>query len=93
MISRGFLSDPVFAFYFGKFSVENDKSELTLGGVNEGHFSGDLVSLPLRQKPPLELELNALTFSDETVMLIYNGASVDIRASMIMLPSSLTQVM
>jgi len=91
MIEQGLLTEPVFAFYFGNASVEGDEAEITFGGVNFDHYSGDLVELPLRRKKNWDVELNAVTFGEETAELVDTGASIDTGSSLITLPSSLAQ--
>lgn len=93
MINQGLLSEPVFAFYFGNASREGDEAEMTLGGTNSDHYSGDLVELPLRRNVTWETVFDSITFGDWTAELNCTGASIDTGASMIVLPSPLADLM
>ncbi|CAF9942737.1 MAG: Vacuolar protease A [Alectoria fallacina] len=92
MINQGLLSEPVFAFYFGNASREGDEAEMTLGGTNSDHYSGDLVELPLRRNITWETDFDSITFGDWTAELNCTGASIDTGASMIVLPSPLADL-
>jgi saccharopepsin len=53
MVQQG-LMEPIFSFYFGNSRREGDESEVVFGGVNHDHYSGDLITLPTRNKPTWE---------------------------------------
>lgn len=93
MIDQGLLSEPVFAFYFSNASHEGDEAEITFGGINHDHYSGDLVELPLRGDVTWEIDLDSITFGDWTVEVNCTGASIDTGGSMIGLPSPLPELM
>ena len=94
MINKeGLLADPVFAFYFGNVSKEGDEAEILFGGINDDHFIGDLVPLPIQNRPTWEVEFNALTFGEDTFVLENTVASLDTGSAMIGLPSNLAQLM
>ena len=93
MINQGSLSQPVFAFYFSDANREGDKSEFTFGGINNDHYSGDLVELHLRRENTWEVEFTSITFGEETAELVGTGASIDTGASMITLPWALADLM
>ncbi len=93
MINQGLLSEHVFAFYFGNASLEGDEAEITFGGTNKDHYSGDLVKLPLRRDGTWETYLDSITFGDWTAELNCTGASIDTGGSMIDLPSPLADLM
>ena len=93
MINQGLLSKPVFAFYFGNASREGDESEITFGGTNNDHYSGDLVKLPLRRDITWETDFDSITFGDWTVELNCTGASIDTGTSMIDLSLPLADLM
>lgn len=93
MINQGLLSEPVFAFYFGNASREGDEAEITFGGTNNDHYSGDLVKLPLRRDITWETDFDSITFGDWTAELNCTGASIDTGASMIDLPTPLADLM
>jgi saccharopepsin len=93
MINQGLLSEPVIAFYFGNASQDGDESEITFGGINNNHYSGDLIKLSLRRGIPWETEFNSITFGDWTTELNCATASIDTGSSMIVLPSALAELM
>ena len=93
MISQGLLSEPIIAFYFGHASHGGDESEITLGGINDDHFSGDLVELSLHRNNTWESELNSIAFRDWNTELNGTGAGFDTGAFMIDLPSAISDLM
>jgi saccharopepsin len=93
MINQGLLSKPVFAFYFSDAYREGDEAEFTFGGINNDHYSGDLVKLPLRRENTWEVDFTSIMFGGEAAELTGVGASIDTGASMITLPSALAELM
>lgn len=94
MIDQGILDDPVFAFYLG--STENgdgDESEATFGGLNKNHYTGKMTKIPLRRKAYWEVDLDAISFGDETAQLENTGAILDTGTSLIALPSTLAELL
>lgn len=92
MINRDMLDEHIFAFYFNDVVSDNaTKSELTLGGVNKDHYSGELVKLPLRRMGTWEVDLNKISLRTETILLEKAGASIDTGSSLIGLPSRLAR--
>ena len=65
MLDQGLLDEPVFAFYLGDTN-EGQESEATFGGIDESHYTGKMVKLPLRRKAYWEVDLDAITFGKET---------------------------
>lgn len=92
MINQGLL-EPVFTFYFSDALREDGESEIIFGGINHHHFTGDLVTLPIRHKPTWETIFTSITFGNETTKLENTGAAIDTGASMIILPSTLATLM
>ena len=91
MMNQG-LAEPVFAFYFDNANQPKG-SEVTFGGTNPRLYTGDLIPLPIRDKPTWELALTSITFGNWTAELESTGAAIDTGASFIMLPSALSVVM
>lgn len=83
MVEQGVIDEPVFAFYLGNTDQE---SEATFGGIDKKHYTGDLIKLPVRRKAYWEVELEAITFGDETATLDGTGAIVDTGTSLYALP-------
>ena len=94
MIEQGLLDEPVFAFYLGDTANgEGDESEATFGGVNKDHYTGKITEIPLRRKAYWEVDLDAITFGDNTAELENTGVILDTGTSLIALPSTLAELL
>ena len=93
MMTQGLLTKPIFAFYFGDARLDGDESEFTFGGINSDHYRGELVQLPLVLQDIWDVDFGAVAFGEETAELTGMHASIDTGASMITLPSALTDLM
>jgi saccharopepsin len=89
MIDQGLLDEPVFAFYIGG---DGDDSEAVFGGVDENHYSGKMVKIPLRRKAYWEVDLDAITFGGETAEFDNTGVILDTGTSLIALPVTLAEL-
>merc|ERR1712014_283678 len=76
MIDQGLLDEPVFAFYLGDTN-NGDESEAIFGGVNKEHYTGEMTKIPLRRKAYWEVDLDAITFGDQTAEIDSTGAILD----------------
>ncbi|KAL3477550.1 aspartic peptidase domain-containing protein [Aspergillus californicus] len=92
MIEQGLLDDPVFAFYLGDANKEGDSSEATFGGIDEDHYTGELIKIPLRRKAYWEVDLDAIALGDEVADLEDTGVILDTGTSLIALPSQLAEM-
>lgn len=90
LVNQGKLDKAVFAFYLGD---TNDQSEVIFGGIDESHYSGKLVKIPLRRKAYWEVELNSIKFGKEEADMENTGAILDTGTSLIALPSSLAELL
>jgi saccharopepsin len=79
MISQGSLDKPVFAFYLGSTKQE---SEAIFGGIDEKHYEGKLIKLPVRRKAYWEVQFDAITFGKATAQLADTGAIIDTGTSL-----------
>lgn len=79
MIDQNLLDKPVFAFYLGG---TGDESEAIFGGIDEKHYVGKLIKLPVRRKAYWEVEFEAITFGEATAQLENTGAIVDTGTSL-----------
>ncbi|KAJ5094064.1 hypothetical protein N7456_009925 [Penicillium angulare] len=93
MINQGLLDEPLFAFYLGDTSKDGDNSEVTFGGVDKDHYTGEITTIPLRRKAYWEVELNAIKLGDETAELENTGVILDTGTSLIALPSTLAELL
>ncbi|KAL5118467.1 aspartic proteinase precursor [Pleosporales sp. CAS-2024a] len=92
MFEQGLLDEPVFAFYLGNTNA-GEESEATFGGIDESHYSGKLVKLPLRRKAYWEVDLDAITFGKETAEMDNTGVILDTGTSLIALPSTIAELL
>jgi saccharopepsin len=90
MLDQGLLDKPVFAFYLGD---TNEESEATFGGVDESKYTGKLTRIPLRRKAYWEVDLDAITFGDETAEMDNTGVILDTGTSLIALPSTIAELL
>ncbi|PUU75779.1 aspartic peptidase domain-containing protein [Tuber borchii] len=90
MINQGLLDKPVFAFYLGG---TDDQSEAIFGGIDEDHYEGKLIKLPVRRKAYWEVEFEAMTFGKATAQFDNTGAVIDTGTSLIALPSTLAELL
>ncbi|KAF1979952.1 aspartyl proteinase [Bimuria novae-zelandiae CBS 107.79] len=92
MIEQGLLDEPVFAFYLGN-TDDGSESVATFGGIDESHYTGKLTKIPLRRKAYWEVDLDAITFGDETAEMDNTGVILDTGTSLIALPSTIAELL
>jgi len=90
MIDQGLIDEPVFAFYLGSTDKE---SEVVFGGIDEDHYKGKLIKLPVRRKAYWEVDFESITFGDATAKLDNMGAILDTGTSLIALPTTLADLL
>jgi len=90
MVNQGLLDKAVFSFYLGDTT---DQSEVVFGGIDESHYSGKLIKLPVRRKAYWEVELDSIKFGKEEAAMENTGAILDTGTSLIALPSSLAELL
>jgi len=66
MISQKLVNEPVFAFYLPDASGET--GELTFGGIDKSHYTGELVNVPLTEETYWEVSLTGLKYGDTAVV-------------------------
>ena len=90
MIQQGLLDKPIFALYLG--SNHTNSSEIIFGGMNMGHYHGNIDRLPMRAKSVTwEVDLDAISMGEQTVEMDDVGAIFDSGTYSIALPSTLAQ--
>ncbi|GAB7346600.1 hypothetical protein MBLNU459_g1744t1 [Dothideomycetes sp. NU459] len=92
-IEQGLLDEPVFAFYLSDTNDKEVESEAIFGGVNKDHYTGPMTKLPLRRKAYWEVDLDTITFGDESADFESTGAILDTGTSLIALPSTLAELL
>jgi saccharopepsin len=92
LINQKLIDEPVFAFYLSSESGGDD-SEVVFGGVDKDHYTGKITEIPLRRKAYWEVDLDSITFGDETAELDNTGVILDTGTSLIALPSDLAELL
>ena len=90
MVAAGLLDEPVFSFYLGS---EEEGSEVTFGGVDKSHYTGELTKIPLKRKAYWEVQLDSLILGDESADFENTGAILDTGTSLIVLPTTMAELM
>jgi len=93
LVDNGELDEPVFSFFLGDTNDEGSESVVTFGGVDKSHYTGKMTKIPLRRKAYWEVDLDAITFGDQTADLDDTGAILDTGTSLIALPSTLADLL
>ncbi|PLB52866.1 aspartic endopeptidase Pep2 [Aspergillus steynii IBT 23096] len=93
LLDQDLLDEAVFAFYLGDANKEGDSSEVTFGGVDEDHYTGDLIKIPLRRKAYWEVDFDAVALGDNVAELENTGVILDTGTSLIALPSTLAELL
>lgn len=65
MVSQKLVDEPVFAFYLQ--SDASAQGELVFGGIDNSHFTGDLVNVPLTSETYWQVSLDKMTYGSESV--------------------------
>lgn len=63
LVASGELPEPVFAFYMGN----NVDGELTIGGVDKAHYTGDFTYVPLSSEDYWSVKLDGLTLEGQAI--------------------------
>jgi len=90
MIEQQLIDEPVFSFFLGGTEEE---SEVIFGGIDESHYTGKLIKLPVRRKAYWEVEFDSITFGSNTAELDNTGAILDTGTSLIILPTTLSELL
>merc|ERR1719379_2518825 len=65
MIDQKLIDEPVFAFYLPDDASEH--GELVFGGIDNSHYTGELVDVPLISETYWEVSLDAMKFGEKAV--------------------------
>ncbi|KAJ5132784.1 hypothetical protein N7448_006942 [Penicillium atrosanguineum] len=93
MMNQGLLDEPKFAFYLGDANKDGDNSEATFGGVDESHYTGEMINIPLRRKAYWEVDFDAIALGDNVAELEDTGVILDTGTSLIALPSTMAELL
>ncbi|TGJ81865.1 hypothetical protein E0Z10_g6883 [Xylaria hypoxylon] len=92
LINQKLIDEPVFAFYLNSESGSDD-SEVVFGGVDPDHYTGKITEIPLRRKAYWEVDLDSISFGDESAELENTGVILDTGTSLIALPTDLAELL
>ncbi|KAI1193057.1 aspartic peptidase domain-containing protein [Nemania serpens] len=92
LVNQKLIDEPVFSFYLNSESGSDD-SEVVFGGVDKDHYTGKITEIPLRRKAYWEVDLDSISFGDETAELDNTGVILDTGTSLIALPSDLAELL
>jgi len=85
LVDQGLVDQGMFAFYLGNSA--KDLGELTLGGYNKNHFTGDLQYVNLKAATYWEIDLEGLTVGSTSYVSSNVNAIVDSGTSILTGPS------
>lgn len=91
MINQGLIDKAVMSFRVGP--SEDDAGTAVFGGIDESLYTGKIKYAPVRRKAYWEVEMEAMTFGDETLELANTGAAIDTGTSLIALPTDIATML
>ena len=91
MIEQNLIDEPVVSFRIGP--SEDDAGEAVFGGIDKSHYKGNIHYVPVRRKAYWEVELEAMTFGDETLELENTGAAIDTGTSALGVPTDVAEML
>lgn len=76
MVDQGLLEEPVFTFWLGDTNAGEGSpgGEAVFGAIDKSHYTGDINYVPIRRKGYWEVELESVSFGDETMELESTGS-------------------
>lgn len=81
MIDQKLISEPVFAFYLQKDA--SVQGELVFGGIDQSHYTGELVNVPLTSETYWEVSLDSMKYGSSTVVSSAQKAIIDSGTSLL----------
>lgn len=91
MANQGLIDKRVMSFRVGP--SEEDPGTAVFGGIDDSHYTGKIDYVPLRRKAYWEVELEAITFGDETLELENTGAAIDTGTSLLAIPTDVATML
>jgi len=88
MVAQKLVDENVFAFWLSR-TGEGSGGEMTLGGIDKSHYTGEITYIPLSNKTYWEFKLDDVSFGGKTLNLCANGcqAIADTGTSLLAVPS------
>lgn len=90
MVEQKLIDEPVFAFYL---TDTDGQSEVVFGGVDKDKYTGKITTIPLRRKAYWEVDLDAISYGEDTAELESTGVILDTGTSLNALPSQLAEML
>jgi len=81
MVDQKLVDESVFAFYLQEDA--STQGELVFGGIDENHYTGDLVDVPLTSESYWEVSLDAMKFGGDAVISSPQKAIIDSGTSLL----------
>lgn len=92
MFQQGLISEPLFSFYLASAGKEGcEGGMLTLGGVDEGLFTGPIKYAPVVRKGYWEVAMDSFMVGDYDLG-IKGTAAIDTGTSLIVMPSAISDM-
>jgi len=88
MVSQGVVDTPVFSFYLNTAKDGTAGGELTLGGVNPDHYTGDITYVPVTQQQYWNVDLEGAFVKGQQVTISTNSAAIDTGTTLIVMPTA-----
>jgi len=88
MVSQGVVSDSVFSFYLNTAADGTAGGELTLGGINTDHYTGDITYVPVTQQQYWNVGLDGAFVGDKQATISTNSAAIDTGTTLIVMPTA-----
>jgi len=88
MVSQGVVDSPVFSFYLNTAADGTAGGELTLGGVNPNHYTGDITYVPVTQQQYWNVGLDGALVGGQQVSIATNLAAIDTGTTLIVMPTA-----
>jgi len=85
MVDQTLINEPVFAFYLQQDASE--QGELLFGGIDQKHYTGEFVDVPLISETYWEVSLDSMTFDGNPVISSAQKAIIDSGTSLLAGPS------
>lgn len=67
MIDQGLVEEPLFAFWFNRKQDGSEGGELTIGGMDPEHYTGNITWAPVSLKAYWEFKVDAMLFGDQAL--------------------------
>ncbi|XP_036329843.1 lysosomal aspartic protease-like [Rhagoletis pomonella] len=90
LYSQGLIDSPVFAFYLTRNGTSLQGGELTLGGIDTNHYSGELTYVPVTIEGYWQFNMDSVSI-DGTNACLDCSAIADTGKSLLAVPSSLLE--